>query len=313
MHDVINLTLVSPSKVGIYAACPIRLVWDSAAPRPFTGSKWADFGTVCHWITMEKLGCAPQDVPTDEQLASARLLEPSRNDEIYNARIERCTDLAVTALKTEVEKLMGPIPEGVRWVSEVPVHDPSLLPTRTSRPKKLNNGQIEPGKVVGFGGSMDLMLSNRFIVVDLKFVSKPVTKLKIEYLWQLGSYAMLSGIKKTMILWIATDGKNYYHLTIDWTVPHFAMLLDKIRKFVERTGHANFAAHAFPNEGDQCEYCESNPGSRNYSTFAPTCPIKSVPTPSPGIDIASQQGNLSWLDEVQAEAAKASSPTKAMF
>jgi len=301
MPDLINLTLVSPSKVGIYASCPIRLVWDSAAPRSFTGSKWADFGTVCHWITMDKLGCAPHDVPTEKQLASARELEPSKNDEIYNARLERCTDLAVKALKTEYEKLFGPMPDNVCWVSEIPVHDPTLLPTRTSRPKENNDGTITPGKVVGFGGSMDLMSSNRLIVVDLKFVSKPVTKLKIEYLWQLGSYAMLSGIMKTMILWLSTDGKNYYYLVIDWSLPHFRMLLDKIRKFVERTGHANFAAHAIPNEGEHCEYCESNPGSRNYSTSAPVCPLKHVPMPQQGNDAASQQGDLSWFDEAIAQ------------
>lgn len=303
----INLTLVSPSKVGIYASCPLRLVWDSASPRSFTGSKWADFGTVCHWITMEKLGCAPLDVPTDKQLESARTLETSKNDAIYDARIERCTDLAVKALAEETTKLFGKL-EGVSWVSEVPVHDPTLLPTRTSRPKENNDGTITPGKVVGYGGSMDLMLSNRYIVVDLKFVSKPVTKLKTEYLWQLGSYAMLSGIMKTMILWIVTDGKNYYHLTIDWSLPHFSLLLSKIRKFVERTGHANFAAHALPCEGDHCEYCDSNPGSRNYSALAPVCPLKAVPFPSIGVDAAAQQGDLNWLDDAMAQAAVSLSP-----
>lgn len=299
----INLTLVSPSKVGIYASCPIRLVWDTQTPRSFTGSKWADFGTVCHWITMDKLGCAPHEVPTTEQCASARELETSRNDSIYAERLERCTDLAVKALDIETEKILGKRPANVIWVSEVPVHDVTLLPTRTARSRKNEDGSITPGKVVGYGGSMDLMLSDRSIIVDLKFVSKPVTKLKIEYLWQLGSYAMLSGINKTMILYVSTQGKNYDFLTIDWSLPHFKLLLEKMRKFVERTGHANYAAHAYPNEGEHCEYCDSNPGSRNYSASAPVCPLKAVPSPQIGIDSASMQGDLSWLDDAMTKAA----------
>lgn len=307
--DEINFTLVSPSKVGIYASCPMRLVWDSQSPPSFTGSKWADFGTVCHWITMEKLGCAPQDVPTDEQLASARTLENSPNDDIYDKRIERCTDLALKALETE----LGKLPTGVRWVSEIPLHDASLLPDRTSRPRKNNDGTITPGNKVGFGGSADLMKSDRSVIVDLKFVSKPVVKLKIEYLWQLGCYAMLSGIKKTFILWVKTDGKDYFHLTIDWTLPHFAELLLRIRKFVERTGHSNFAAHAYPIEGEHCEYCERNPGSRNYQDGLSKCPLKHVPSPTQGVDAASQQGNLDWLDEAMTAASKPAGVTQALF
>ena len=298
----INFTLVSPSKVGFYASCQISLVWDSVAPSPFSGNKWADFGTVCHWTTMDALGCAPHEVPTSEQLESARELEKSRNDHVFEDRLDRCTEMAVKALKIEAEKVVGKIPDNVHWVSEVPVHDSTLLPTRTSRPRKNEDGSITPGKVVGYGGSMDLMLSNRSLIVDLKFVSKPVTKLKVEYLWQLGSYAFLSGISKTMILWISTTGKNYEYLTIDWSLPHFKMLQEKIRKFVERTGHANYAAHAFPSEGEHCQYCHRNPGSRSYSAGGEVCPLKAIPAITPSMDSVSVQSDLSWLDDAMAQA-----------
>jgi hypothetical protein len=305
----INFTLVSPSKVGIYASCPWLLVEDSLhLGSKFTGNKWADYGTVCHWLTMERLGCAPQEQPTKAQKASARELEPSANDDVYKKRLTRCVDLAEKALITELGPLLG----NERWVSEVPVHDKSLLPTRKSRDKLNEDGTITPGKVVGFGGSMDLKTSNNTIIVDLKFVSKPVTVLKIEYLWQLGSYAMLSGIMTTMILWIKTDGKDYWHLTIDWTEPRYAMLMEKIRKFVERTGHANFAAHAYPVEGPHCEYCHKNPSNHfGYIDGGNKCPLKHIPTPTRGNDSASTMAKAQaiggdWLADVEALAAASS-------
>lgn len=302
----INWTLVSPSKFGFYACCPWMLVEDSQATQgSFTGSKWADFGTVCHWKTMERLGCAPQEEPTKAQKASARLLEESANDSVYEARVTRCVDLAEKALV----EVLGPLAPNERWVSEIPVHDKTLLPQRTARNKLNDDGTITMGKVVGFGGSMDLKVSSNIALVDLKFVSKPVQSLKVEYLWQLGGYSFLSGIDTTTILWIKTDGKDYWHQTIDWSSPDYAWFRDKMRKFVERTSHANFAAHAYPVEGPHCEYCSKNPANHfGYNPAGKKCPLKHLPAPTRGNDAASRSAKATaaagdWLADVEALAA----------
>jgi hypothetical protein len=254
---------------------------------------------------MERLGCAPQEEPTTAQKASARLLEDSPNDSVFEARVVRCVDLTERALL----EVLGPLAPNERWISEVPVHDTSLLPLRRARDRRNDDGSITPGKTVGFGGSMDLKVSSNVILVDLKYVSKPVMALKVEYLWQLGAYSMLSGIDTTMILWIKTDGKQYWYLIIDWTEPHYAMLRDKIRKFVERTSHANFAAHAYPIEGPHCEYCHKNPANHfGYVERGMRCPLKHIPSPISGNDTASRSAKAhavggDWLADVEALAA----------
>jgi len=305
--EEINFTLVSPSKVGIYASCPWLLVEDSMlVGSSFTGTKWADFGTVCHWLTMERLGCAPKEEPTSAQKASARMLEDSVDDSVYRARLTRCVDLAEKALLD----VLGPLSPGEKWISEIPAHDKTLLPLRRSRPKLGEKGDIKLGEVVGFGGSIDLKLSSNIILVDLKFVSKPVLNLSAQYLWQLGTYSFLSGIDTTMILWTKNDGRDYWYLIIDWNSPDYAWFRDKMRKFVERTGHANFAAHAYPIEGPHCEYCRKNPASQNYDTNGTKCPLKHIPTPIKGNDSATRSAKANavtadFYDKIEQLAAAA--------
>jgi len=271
----INYTLVSPSKVGAYAACTQRLVWDSDSPPVFKSSKWADFGTVCHYITQYKLGCAPPDAPTPEQIASAQTLVGSEEQLIR--RTDECSDLAISQLPK--------LPHGVTWLAEVPAHDPNLLPERRSRK--------DPTRVEGFGGSIDLMASNRSIIVDLKFPTRPPDAFKIEYVWQLASYAMLTGVSKTLILWVMSTGKSYYSATIDWSDSRFASLLPRVRKFVERCGHKHFRDYVYPMAGDHCQYCDHKD----------RCPAKFIPEPQLG-SIAPPQPDSDWLDSLVAKAAK---------
>jgi hypothetical protein len=285
----INYTLVSPSKVGVYAACTQRLVLDSDAPRGFSSNKWADFGTVCHYMTQFKLGCAPEDEPTQAQMDSARELVSGAEEAFIN-RVDDCAELAISALP--------PLKNGVTWLSEYHANDPKLLPMRRSRKN--------PDKIEGYGGSIDLMASDRSIIVDLKFVSKQPFGLKIEYLWQLASYAMLTGVRYTFILWTMTTGKTFYKATIDWKDPKFAPYMTYVRKFVERTGQKSFRDYAYAVKGDHCDYCEHKEGCGAYN----------APTPVIGLDCHSQQNDMSWLDKLQARASQevsSTAPQPALF
>ena len=269
----INYTLVSPSKVGAYAACTQRLVWDSDLPPKYTSSKWADFGTVCHYMTQYKLGCAPPDAPTPEQMASAATLVGSEDAMV--ARADMCSDLAIEQLP----KLQA----GVSWLAEVPVHDPDLLPERRSRK--------DPSKVEGFGGSIDLLSTNRAKIVDLKFPTRPPSEFKVEYVWQLASYAMLTGVHETHILWVMSTGKSFYSATINWSDTRFAPFIPRVRKFVERCGHKHFRDYVYPTAGSHCQYCDHKE----------RCPLSYVPPPQLGSRVTQDTDN-GWLDKLVAKA-----------
>jgi hypothetical protein len=233
-------------------------------------------------MTQHKLGCTPPDAPTDEQMKSAQQML-NGNEAAFLDRVGVCSDLAVASLP--------PLPPGVIWVSEAPAHDPTLLPERKARKP--------PHKVEGFGGSLDLMTSDRSLIVDLKFVSKQPNAIKVSYLWQLASYSMLTGVKKTMLLWVMTTGKSFYTACIDWSDPRYSMLPGRVRKFVERVGHKNFHDYVYPVEGEWCDYCDHKR----------KCPLKLVEPPKLGNDMFSRPDNNSWLDSLMASASQPTPPT----
>jgi hypothetical protein len=237
-------------------------------------------------MTQHKLGCTPPDAPTAEQMTSAALMQNGNEDAFIN-RVDECSDLAVSSLP--------PLPLDVRWLSEVPAHDPNLLPERKARKA--------PHKVEGFGGSLDLMASDRSLIVDLKFVSKQPTSIKVSYLWQLASYSLLTDVKKTMLLWVMTTGKSFYTACIDWNDPRFSMMPGRVRKFVERVGHKNFRDYVYPVAGDWCEYCDHKQ----------RCPVKQVGDPVLGNDAFSKPDNDVWLDNLIARATAQSATAKPLF
>lgn len=255
----INHTKVSPSGVGDYAVCPLKLYLDSAYPDervhdPYVPHK--DFGTVCHFVTQYLLGCAPDEEPADETLTSARQCPGvPKTPAAFDARVQKCSQKAVQTLEA-----VSPLPPGTFWVSEHSTQDKTLLPWRKAR---------RTGLVEGFGGSIDLLRNDRAILWDLKFTGRIPEEIKTTYLWQLGSYHICSDVPKTGILWVSRDGNHSAHLCIDWTDPKLALLKDRIRRFVEFTAHKNFPSLAWPVKGEACTFCQHKGSDR--------CPVWHVP------------------------------------
>lgn len=243
----INHTHVSPSGVGDYAVCPYKLVLDSQHPGvnqndPYVPHK--DFGTVCHYTTQYMLGCAPAKAPTEAEINSARSCPGvPKTPANFNDRVTQCSSKAI-----EVLNRISPLPAGTTWVSEHHTTIPTLLPWRLGR----NSGKVE-----GFGGSIDLLRSDREILWDLKFVGRLPDDIKTAYLWQLATYHLSSKVPQTGILWTTRDSKNACHLLIDWRKS--AALQDylaRVYKFIEFTSLKKFTGLAWPVKGEACAFCK---------------------------------------------------------
>lgn len=249
----VNLTNISPSSVGAYAACSMKLVFDSTFGRPFESSMYADFGTVCHFFTQFKLGLNPRKEPGDDVLQSARRLPEflGQTEDVFFNAVDACAERAIAALP--------PLPKDIFWIAEYEAADKSLLPTRLSR---------SSGQVKGFGGDIDLLRSDRVKLIDLKFVSKIPTKCKVEYLWQMGSYHLVTGVPQTMLLFVTRDAKYSAHISMDWSFPKMAELAQSMRRAIGRMGHDDFEKYAAPVEGDQCGFCDHKA----------RCPVMALPT-----------------------------------
>lgn len=237
----INLSLVSPSSVGDYAACTQRLLFDSRTGKSFGPKMHADFGTVCHYFTMYLLGVAPPNkAPGDELVASARQLPEfkGRSEQVFFDAVTKASQKAVDALP--------PLTHPLVWIAESKHYDRTLLPTRVGR----------KGDISGFGGDVDLMRSDRDILWDLKFVGSPPDKMRVAYIWQMGSYHIVSKVPKTGILFVTRDGRSASKVVINWTLPHMVDFANRIRGFIESTGHTNFEKHVYPLAGEHCFFCD---------------------------------------------------------
>jgi hypothetical protein len=264
----INLSHVSPSCLGDYAACPQRLVYDTTYGKTFTQNPYADFGTICHYFTMYLLGVAPDKEPGDNIFESAsQLSEIGGNRDKLNKAVMKCAQKAVDVLPK--------LGTGLCWVSEHKTYDKNILPTRVGR----------KGDVCGFGGDIDLMASDRSELWDLKFVSKPVDKVKTTYAWQLGAYHVTSRVPVTGILFVTRDARWAGMLKMDWRQPHFAELAVSIRNFLQFVDHNNFEKYAYPIEGEHCAFCEHKQ----------RCPTKRIPMITGKLDMNLPMGDVNWL------------------
>ncbi len=272
----INLSNVSASIVGGYAACPLRLVFDSTHGKPFESSPEADFGTVCHYFTQLKLGCPPEKEPAEDTIANAKRTGfVTKPEDLFHNAIKACTDKAIETLPK--------LPNGVDWISEHKANDKTLLPQRISRDGKRN----------GFGGDVDLLASDRSQLWDLKFVGRPPEYLKVEYFWQLGAYHIASKIPVTGILFVTRDAKWAGTAKIDWTEAPWPEMANYMRGFIEWTGHANFERHAYPIEGPHCGFCDHKH----------RCPAKQIPPIKSSIKLmASPTGDIAWLERLKLKA-----------
>lgn len=263
MAASIKLKLVSPSSVGNYAACPMRLVWDSEMEAGFRGSGYADFGTLAHYLTMYKMGLnpPPPDHP-DELEDRARSIYRSPGD------FERDLD----ASTTRATKAIPTLPGGLTWVCERRVHNPKILPERTSR---------QGDK--GFGGLIDILASDRSRMWDFKFVSRPPEKVKTVYLWQMASYHLCSGVPVCGLLFVTRDGRQVRHCRLDFRLKPAQEFAGFVSQFINSTGHADFKRNAYCMAGAHCEdFCEHR--GRCYAYNIP-------PLEDSGIDDAVPSGS----------------------
>lgn len=237
MPASVNINLISPSCVGDYAGCPMKLVNDTDYPPPRDPNPWADFGTLAHFDAMYMMGLNPPPVKDFELIVSSAASLYGHKDEKLSAAVEAAAKRAIAA----VPKL----PTGVRWVCEVRKHDETLLPERVSR-----SGER------GYGGVVDLFASDKSILVDFKFVGKPPDKVKLAYLWQMASYHLVTGVPKCMLLFTTRDSKIVCTCTLDFSLPLWANFAQRVRCAISAMGHADFRRNAFFNEGDQCGFCQ---------------------------------------------------------
>ena len=233
----INLSLVSPSAVGNYAGCTMRLVWDSDCPRVDEAKPYADFGTMCHYIAMWKMGLNPPEIENFALVeASARSIY--RSTKAFEADLEAATNRAV--------KELPKLPNGVQWVCEVKDHTPKLLPQRVSRKGKK-----------GFGGTVDLLATDRSQLWDFKFQSRPPEKIKIAYLWQMASYHLITDVPVCGLLFTTRDGVHCRSCQLDFRDPKAAAFAKHVAAFINYTGHDDFRRNAWPTPGEHCEdWCQ---------------------------------------------------------
>ena len=259
----VDLSLVSPSSIGKYAICTDRLRRDTLYPQPRRPSgPPADFGTVCHYYSMQALGALGiENVESPKVKAEGRIwknalkLKPfdfADDDEMIK-HAKKCATVANSRVPI--------LPEGVRWRCEVSKYDDALLPKRVGR-----KGQK------GFGGDVDLLSENNAIIIDYKFVGKLPERVKAEYLWQMASYSILRDVNETIVIHVQRETLQTASFSFKWKeTKKWSVFRDQVRKFIERLGHANFMDYCYPVfEADNCEYCEHKDDCPAFTQVAPT-------------------------------------------
>jgi len=259
----LDFSLVSPSNIGHYAACTDRLRRDTIRRPPRTPSRPAtDFGSVCHYFGMKAVGAIGFEALTpikekDKGAIWQNALSMFASEHAMMIEVEKCTEVANARLP-----VLG---EGVNWRCEVSQYDESILPKRLSRKG-----------VSGFGGDIDLLSTDNRVLVDYKFVSKLPDLIKIEYLWQMGSYSILRDLNETIVL--LTDRKTYQTatFTFKWKeTEKWRTFRDQIRKFLDRLTHSNFLDYTYPMAGEHCDYCEHKDDCPAYNQVKPVFEMRS--------------------------------------
>jgi len=255
VSNQINLTCVSPSGIGNFAVCPLRLLYESDHPQPedTTYACYRDFGTVCHYHAQVLKGVDPVPRMYDAETMASACRTPgsaSRPDTLVKKALA-CGTKANEVIDAVTEELVGPLGSR-RWLAEEHIYTTQFLAERVGR---------KGGR--GYGGSVDLLLSDRSILWDYKFVgprSFPIDQegahLKNEYLWQLGSYHLVSKVPRTGIVWTTRDAKCSCYLVIDWTQEPMQRLAAHLQSFMGFLESPMFRKVAWPVRGEACDYCK---------------------------------------------------------
>lgn len=257
---------MSPSGVGDYAACPLKAVFDAEYPRIEKPQFkcYSDFGKICHWQAQYMIGGATlKDKPPQVEWDSARQTpDVPSTPANFIARVEQCATLANTVVKDAT-----PLPAGVTWRAELKAYSKQYLPARIGR----------KGDNCGFGGSIDLAASDNSVLWDYKFVGakkvpqesdisprfRPDTGfqnvgnagVKNTYVWQCGSYHVLTGIPQTNIVWVGRDGKSKSFVGMNWASDRGKAFATTIRSFLTFVDTPLFRQVAWPVRDNHCDDC----------------------------------------------------------
>jgi len=222
----------------------------------------ADFGSLAHVNTQIKLGVPAQLLtrPPEElaklRASAARCREISQSSHTLDEHLDVVGNAAVAAVDHWY-------PRGTRkWLGEIKAYNSQWLPTRVGR----------TGIVSGFGGSIDLMLDDKSVLIDLKFVAQLPISVSVEYLWQMGSYALLTEVPKTVLLFTERAAQRSARIEVNWTRPANRDMLGKIKTLLDFIDQSPdlFRSLAYPVEGDQCTWCPHK---------EVRCPLHQIPRP----------------------------------
>ena len=238
----IDLAVVSPSGWGDFAACTFRLLMASLYPEDLveTDDQYAphrNFGTVCHYhaqITLGGVINVPKKYDDDTYLSARNCPGVPKTSAGFTARVEACC-----AKANSVVKAITPLPAGEHWIAEHRAYTTEYLPTRVGR-----------SGAKGFGGSVDLMMSNKSILWDYKFIGKIPESIKNEYVWQLVAYHLATGVRRTGIIFMERGGAQVAYCIIDWAEPKMAMFVEMARRFLKFVESPLFPKMALPVLGD---------------------------------------------------------------
>lgn len=252
MTASIDLSKVSPSSVGNYAACTQRLVWDTDFPAPYESKPAADFGTLCHYWAMWKLGLNPPPIKDEALIEETALIVFKGNRTKFEKAMDDATNRAADRIKAITLK------PGVRWLCEQTRHNANILPARVSRKG-----------AKGWGGNIDVLASDNSQLWDFKFVKELPKKVKIAYLWQMAGYHIIDKVPVCGLLWTSRDGSESISMKLDFRVPAAADFARQVEGFINSTGHENFRCRAYTMVTDACEdFC--NHQARCYSYNLPS-------------------------------------------
>lgn len=257
----INLGEVSPSGWGDLAACPMRLVFASNFPEDLlkedeTYAPHRNFGTVCHYhsqITLGNVINVPKKYDDATYLSARECPGVPKTSAFFTARVEACC-----AKANSIVRALSPCPPGVHWIAEHRAYTTDYLPTRVGR-----------SGAKGFGGSVDLLMSDLSILWDYKFVSRIPEKVKNEYVWQLVAYHLATGVRKTGIIFTERSAAAVAYCIIDWADPTLASFVEMAKRFLKFVESPLFAKLAWPVLGDHCMFCKHKH----------RCPLQRLPAP----------------------------------
>lgn len=263
LHAAI-LTACSPSNIGDYAGCPMKLVLDAQTPKvdkPFL-APYSSFGTVAHWLTQSILIQRGIAVATNLKAPDARTLALARECKgvpgAYESQFIKWMEMVATKA-ADILQVISPLAPGTHWIAEKGSYNASIMPTRLGR----------KGNLSGFGGSIDVLRSDRDVLWDFKFVgtdkvpTPPTSRstkvdagITNQYLWQLAGYHLSEGVPRTGLLWTSRDAESVSYLLVDWTDPRAAALAASVRGFLNFVSYKDFHKMAWPVRGPVCQYCD---------------------------------------------------------